>query len=85
MSTEAQPRGTGRVIGRKRRSTVLPEDYSWLSVPVPTKALYNLRIQALRSAMPWPEYVAAWAMDAFPYNQGAGAAAAQEPVPVSGN
>jgi hypothetical protein len=45
-------------LGRGRGpSLVLPHGYSYLSVPIPTKALKLTHIQALRSDMPWQEYM----------------------------
>jgi len=86
MSNESQSQSRATAISQgRRRSTVLPEGYSWLSVPLPTEALNHLHIQARRSAMPFRQYVQTWALDAFPYNHEAGPAIAPEPAPVPVN
>jgi hypothetical protein len=85
MSNEAQPRSKPRPVGGRRRSTVLPEGYSWLSVPVPTAALDNLHVQSRRSNLGFREFVRLWAMDAFPYNQDPGLPTAPEPAPAPAN
>lgn len=86
MSNESQSQRRATAISQgRRRSTVLPEGYSWLSVPVPTAALVHMRIQAMRSAMPWRQFVKNWALDAFPYNREAGPAAAPESAPAPAN
>ena len=83
MSNESQSQSGAAAISQgRRRSTVLPEGYSWLSVPLPTAALDHLHIQARRSAMPFRQYVQIWAMDAFPYNPEAGSVTAPEPAPA---
>jgi hypothetical protein len=62
-----RPRAVGQ--GRKR-STVLPPGYSWLSVPVPTEALDHLHIQARRSGgLSFQEFMAKFCMEAFPYSK----------------
>ena len=84
MSNESQSQSGAAAISQgRRRSTVLPEGYSWLSVPVPTAALDHLHIQARRSAMPFRQYVQTWALDAFPYNREASPAAAPAPAPAN--
>lgn len=86
MNDEAQPKMRPRAIAQgRKRSTVLPSGYSWLSVPVPTDALNNLHVQARRCNMAFREYVRHWAMDAFPYNEGAGPATAPEPASAPAN
>ncbi len=86
MSNESQSQSRTTAISQgRRRSTVLPEGYSWLSVPLPTAALDHLHIQARRSAMPFRQYVQIWAMDAFPYNPEAGLATAPEHAAVPAN
>jgi hypothetical protein len=58
MSNEAGVRNKPRAVGQsRRRSTVLPPGYSWLSVPIPTEALDSLHIAARRSGMPFQEYM----------------------------
>jgi hypothetical protein len=52
----------------KRVSKVLPPGYSWLSVPLPTDTLNNLKIQALLSKMSLREYLEHFCQEAFPCN-----------------
>ena len=65
MATEEAARKSRRALGQgRRKSMVLPDGYSWLSVPIPTKALKLLHIQALRSDMPWQDYMSRFCMEA---------------------
>ena len=84
MNNEAGARNKPRAVGQgRRRSSVLPSGYSWLSVPVPTEALDHLHIQARRSGMPFQEYMARFCLEAFPYSrEGSGTATAPEPAPA---
>jgi hypothetical protein len=59
----------------KRVSKVLPPGYSWLSVPLPTDTLNNLKIQALLSKMSLREYLERFCKEAFPYNASTGSKA----------
>jgi len=84
MSNEAEPRSRPRAVGQgRKRSTVLPAGYSWLSVPVPTEALDHLHIQARRSGMPFQEYMARFCLEAFPYSrEGSGPTSTPESAPA---
>ena len=67
MATESKRGNSPKVVGQARRkSRVLPEGFSWLSVPIPTEALDHLHIQARRSGMSWQEYMRRFCLEA-PY------------------
>ena len=66
----AESRGKPRAVGQgRKRSSVLPSGFSWLSLPIPTEALDHLHIQARRSGMAFQEYMARFCLEAFPYTR----------------
>ncbi len=68
MSNESQSHSRAAAISQgRRRSTVLPEGYSWLSVPVPTEGLDLLHVAARTSHLSFREYMRRFCMEAFPY------------------
>jgi len=88
MGNEAEPRSRPRAVGQgRKRSTVLPAGYSWLSVPIPTEALDHLHIQARRSGgMSFQEYMARVCLEAVFYSrEDSGAATTPEPAPAPAN
>lgn len=73
MSTETEDRRDRRPVGRgRRKSTVLPSGYSWLSVPIPTEGLDNLHVHARQSGMTFEEYMGRFCFEALPYPRNAG-------------
>ena len=70
MATEAEEKKLHMDLGQgEKESKVLPPGFGWLSVPIPKKARKHARIQALRSDMPWQEYIARLCMEAPCYKE----------------
>lgn len=59
-----------RPVGRRKpRSKVLPKDYNWLSVPVPSAVHNHVHIQARQSNMSLKDYLAWFLTEARPYEE----------------
>ena len=59
-----------RPVGRRKpRSKVLPKDYNWLSVPIPSAVHNHVHIQARQSNMSLKDYLAWFLSEARPYEE----------------
>ncbi len=59
-----------RPVGRRKpKSKVLPKDYNWLSVPIPSSVHNHVHIQARHSDMSLKDYLAWFLTEARPYEE----------------
>lgn len=59
-----------RPVGRRKpKSKVLPKNYNWLSVPIPSTVHNHVHIQARQSNMSLKDYLAWFLTEAHPYEE----------------
>jgi hypothetical protein len=67
---KASDANDARPVGRRKpRSKVLPKDYNWLSVPIPSAVHNHVHIQARQSNMSLKDYLAWFLTEARPYEE----------------